>query len=81
LSYFPSAFDDVSVKLSGWAPPTGETAVGAVAFNVEPSAPASPDPFSVTEGEAGLGDDFEQAIATASTAAAEQRTNLFWCIR
>jgi hypothetical protein len=31
----------------------------------------------VEVGDAGLGDDFEHATASASTAAAEQRTNLF----
>jgi hypothetical protein len=71
----------VSVRVSGCAPLTGEIGDGAVAFSVEPSAAAFTDPFSVTLGEDGLCDDFEQAMARASTAAAEQRTNLFWCIR
>ena len=80
-SNLPLALFVVRVRVSGCAPLTGETGVGAVAFSVEPSAAAFTDPFSVTLGEDGLWDDFEQAMARASTAAAEQRTNLFWCIR
>jgi hypothetical protein len=80
LSNLPSAFDAVSVRLSGCAPFTGEITVGAVTFKVEPSAPALPAALSDTLGEVGVSEDFEQAIARASTAAAEQRTILFWCI-
>jgi len=81
LSNLPWAFDAVRTRLSGCAPLVGEMTVGAVAFNVDPSGPAFPFPFSETLGEVGVSDDFEQAIARASTAAAEQRTILFWNIR
>jgi hypothetical protein len=45
-------------------------AVGAGAFNVEPSALASVPGWSVEEGDVGFGADLLQATATPSTAAA-----------
>ena len=70
----------VNTSDSGCAPLTGEVGDGAVALRVDPSAAASPETFSVVPGETGVDDDLEHAIATASRAAAAQRTNLFWYI-
>src|SRR5690349_14044023 len=77
----PVDFDATSTTVSGCEPLTGETGLGALAFSVEPSAAAPPEMSSVDVGEAGLGDDFEHATASANRAAAAHRRNLFWCIR
>jgi hypothetical protein len=63
--------------VSGWAPPTGETGVGAVTFRVLPSAAAELEGSCAPLGDTGLVEDLEHATATARTAAAEQSTNLF----
>src|SRR5688572_32150005 len=76
----PCALVAVSTTVSGCAPLTGDTAVGVVAFRVEPSGAASAVGSGAGDGDTGDGDCFEQAIATASTAAHVQSRTLFWNI-
>jgi hypothetical protein len=59
----------------------GDTAVGAVAFSVEPSAAALVDGSGLALGETGDSVDLEQATASARRAAADERTNLLWNIK
>src|SRR4051812_19049754 len=77
LSNLPSAFDAVSVRLSGCAPFTGEITVGAVTFKVEPSAPALPAALSDTLGEVGASEDFEQANAKGEYSRRRTKDNPF----
>jgi hypothetical protein len=52
-----------------------------VTFSVDPSDGSAAEEGSVLElGDTGVSEDFEQAMAIASMAVAEQRTNLFWSI-
>jgi hypothetical protein len=75
-SYFPVDLFVVNTSVSGWAPLTGDTAVGAVTFKVEPSAAAPAEGSVAAEGLTGVSGDFEQASARANKAAAEQRARV-----
>ncbi len=61
---------------SGCALLMGDTAVGAVAFSVDPSAAAAVEDSALELGDTGVSGDLEHAAAIASRAAAKERTDL-----
>jgi hypothetical protein len=77
----PVDFPADNTSVSGCAPLTGDSGVGALAFNVSPFGPADVVPGSAELGDSGVSGFFEQATARASKTADAHATAFLCCIR